>query len=60
MCLIAHDLFAWTRLLALEPQPTPGNDLTRAEPKRLRYCLFHTAGTIATTGRRRYCRLADT
>jgi len=59
-CLIAHDLFAWTRLLGLEPQQSPGDDLTRAEPKRLRYCLLHTAGTIATTGRRRYCRLADT
>ena len=60
LCLIAQDLFAWTRLLALEPQETPGDDLTRAEPKRMRYCLLHTAGTIATTGRRRYCRLADT
>jgi hypothetical protein len=60
MCLIAQDLFAWTRLLGLEPQTEPANDLTRAEPKRLRYCLLHTAGTIATTGRRRYCRLADT
>lgn len=59
-CLIAHDLFAWTRLLGLQSQQTPGDDLTRAEPKRIRYCLLHTAGTIATTGRRRYCRLADT
>jgi len=60
MCLIAQDLFAWTRLLGLEPQTSPGDDLTRAEPKRLRHCLLHTAGSIATTGRRRYCRLADT
>jgi len=60
LCLIAQDLFAWTRLLGLEPQTSPADDLTRAEPKRLRYCLLHTAGTIATTGRRRYCRLADT
>lgn len=58
-CLIAQDLFAWTRLLGLEPQDATSDDLTRAEPKRLRYCLLHTAGTIATTGRRRYCRLAD-
>ena len=36
-CLIAHDLFAWTRLLGLEPQQATGDDLTRAEPKRLRY-----------------------
>ena len=60
LCLTAQDLFAWTRLLGLEPQESPGDDLTRAEPKRLRYCLLLTAGTIATTGRRRYCRLADT
>ena len=60
LCLIAQDLFAWTRLLGLEPQPSPGDDLTRAEPKRLRYCLLHTAGTVVTTGRRHYCRLADT
>ena len=59
-CLIAHDLLAWTRLLGLEPQESQADDLTRAEPKRLRYCLLHTAGSIATTGRRRYCRLADT
>ncbi len=38
----------------------PGDDLTRAEPKRLRYTLLHTAGAIITTGRRRYCRLATT
>ena len=60
LCLIAHDLFAWIRLLGLEPQESQADDLTRAEPKRLRYCLLHTAGSIVTTGRRRYCRLADT
>lgn len=52
MTLIAHDLLAWTRTLTLD------GDLATAEPKRLRYCLFHTAGQIATTGRRRFCRLS--
>ncbi len=50
--LIAHDLLAWCRTLTLD------GDLATAEPKRLRYCLFHTAGQLATTGRRRFCRLS--
>lgn len=50
--LIAHDLLAWTRLVALT------GDLARAEPKRLRYCLLHAAGVIARTGRRTRLRLA--
>ena len=54
LVLTAHDLLAWTRLLALD------GDLATAEPKRLRYCLFHTAGHLITTGRRRFCRLSDT
>jgi hypothetical protein len=53
LCLTAHDLLAWTRILTL------GGDLARAEPKRLRYCLLHTAGHIVTTGRQRFCRLSD-
>lgn len=53
LVLVAHDLLAWTRLLVLD------NDLASAEPKRLRYCLFHTAGQIATTGRQRFCRLSS-
>jgi hypothetical protein len=57
-CLIAHDLLAWTRLLLIDPADT--EDLATAEPKRLRYCLFHTAGNIVTTSRQRFCRLADT
>ena len=52
LTLIAHDLLAWTRTLTLD------GDLATAEPKRLRYCLFHTAGHLATTGRRRFCRLS--
>ena len=54
LALTAHDLLAWTRLLALD------GDLATAEPKRLRYCLFHTAGHVITTGRRRICRLSAT
>ncbi len=53
LVLVAHDLLAWTRLLVLD------GDLASAEPKRLRYCLFHTAGQIATTGRQRFCRLSS-
>jgi hypothetical protein len=52
LVLCANDLLAWTRLLALD------NDLATAEPKRLRYCLFHTAARITRTGRRTTCRLA--
>jgi hypothetical protein len=51
--LIAHDLLAWTRLVVLD------GDLARAEPKRLRYCLLHTAGVIARSGRRTRLRLAS-
>lgn len=47
-----HDLLAWTRLVALD------GDLARAEPRRLRYCLLHTAATIVRTGRRVRLRLA--
>ncbi len=50
--LIAHDLLAWTRLVALD------GDLARAEPKRLRFCLLHTAGILARTGRQTRLRLA--
>jgi hypothetical protein len=52
--LIAHDLLAWCRLVALD------DDLARAEPKRLRYCLLHAAGHIARSGRRTRLRLAAT
>ena len=50
--LIAHDLLAWSRLVALD------GDLAHAEPKRLRYCLLHAAGIIARSGRRTRLRLA--
>jgi Transposase DDE domain group 1 len=52
--LIAHDLLAWTQLICLD------DDLARAEPKRLRYCLLHAAGHIARSGRRTRLRLAAT
>jgi Transposase DDE domain group 1 len=53
LVLSAHDLLAWTRLLALD-----GTSLAAAEPKRLRYCLLHTAARIARTSRQTTCRLA--
>jgi len=54
LVLRAHDLLAWCRLLVLD------GELATAEPKRLRYCLFHTAARITTNGRQRTCRLAAT
>jgi hypothetical protein len=50
--LIAHDLLCWSRLLVLD------GELARAEPKRLRYCLLHTAALIARRARRVHLRLA--
>jgi hypothetical protein len=51
--LIAQDLLAWSRLLVLD------DELARAEPKRLRYCLLHTAAQITRSGRRTWLRLAE-
>jgi len=51
--LIAQDLLAHTRLLALH------GDLAHAEPKRLRYCLLHTAAQIVRTSRQRWLRLSN-
>jgi hypothetical protein len=53
LVLCAHDLLAWCRHLTLN-----GTSLADAEPKRLRYCLFHTAARIGRTSRRTTCRLA--
>jgi hypothetical protein len=50
---IATDLLAWSRLLLLH------GELAVAEPKRLRYCLLHTAAVIVHSGRRHQLRLAD-
>jgi hypothetical protein len=51
--LIAQDLLAWTRILTLD------GDLARAEPKRLRYCLLHTAAEVVRSSRQRWLRVAD-
>lgn len=53
LVLCAHDLLAWTRLLTLA-----GTNLADAEPKRLRYCLFHTAARISTSSRQTTCQVA--
>ena len=42
---MAQDLFAFTQGLVLE------DELAKAEPKRLRYALLHTAGRLTSTGR---------
>jgi hypothetical protein len=48
---IAQDLQAWTQGLCLT------GELARAEPKRLRYSTWHTAGRLVATGRRLILRL---
>lgn len=53
LVLTAQDLMVWAQFLCLD------GELARAEPKRLRYCLFHTAAVIARSGRRTWLRLAD-
>jgi len=53
VALTAQDLLAWTRLLTLD------GDLARAEPKRLRYCLLHTAGELVHTSRQRRLRISS-
>jgi hypothetical protein len=52
LVLVAQDLIAWTKLLCLD------GELARAEPKRLRYCLFHAAGNITRSGRQTRLRIA--
>ena len=49
--MLAHDLLVWTQALALD------GELAKAEPKRLRYQLFHVAGRLAFSGRRAKLRL---
>ena len=53
LSMAAHDLLAWTKLLALD------GSLAKAEPKRLRHCLLHTAARLTRTGRRHIAKLAD-
>jgi Transposase DDE domain group 1 len=51
LALLAHDLLAWLRLLALDGQ------LALAKPKRLRGSLLHVAGRITRSARRRTLHL---
>ena len=53
LVLIAGDLLVWVKGLCLE------GELARAEPKRLRYTLLHTAGVLARSARRTTLRIAD-
>lgn len=52
--LCAQDLIAWTQLLCLN------GELAKAQPKRLRYCLFHTAATVTRNSRQDSLNLSDT
>lgn len=48
---IAADLIAWLQILALD------GELARAEPKRLRYRVLHTAARLTRGQRRRWLRI---
>jgi hypothetical protein len=48
---VAADLQAWTQALCLT------GELARCEPKRLRYCVWHAAGRLISSGRRLILRL---
>jgi DDE family transposase len=52
LVLMAADLVAWAQRLCL------GDEFVSAEPKRLRYALWHAAGRLVRTGRRTILRLA--
>jgi hypothetical protein len=52
--LLAHDLIIWTQALLLD------GELANAEPKRLRYRLFHVAGRLAFSARRARLHLQHT
>jgi hypothetical protein len=54
LVLIAHDLISWSQTLLLD------GELSKAEPKRLRYRLLHTAARLAFGGRRAHLRLQRT
>lgn len=53
LVLVAADLVAWCQQLLLD------GELRVAEPKRLRYALWHCAGRLVRTGRRIILRLQD-
>jgi hypothetical protein len=52
--MLAHDLLVWTQALCVD------GELAKAEPKRLRYRLFHVAGRLAFSGRRAKLHLQNT
>jgi hypothetical protein len=52
--LIAAMLIAWLKLIALD------GDLARAEPKTLRYKVFHAAARLSRGGRKRRLKIAAT
>jgi Transposase DDE domain group 1 len=52
--MIACVLLAWLKLLALD------GDLTKAEPKTLRYRVLHAAARLVSGGRRRTLKIAAT
>jgi hypothetical protein len=52
LALTAQDLLAWTQHLLLD------GDLSRAEPKRLRYRLLHVAARITRTARKTRLRIS--
>ncbi len=52
LVLIAGDLLSFAKALLFSAE------FRRAEPRRLRYCLLHSAGVIVSSGRRRTLRLA--
>ena len=52
--LIAATLISWLQLITLD------GDLAVAEPKTLRYRLFHAAARLARSGRRRHLKIAAT
>jgi hypothetical protein len=55
LVLIAQDLGAWSQKLLIDDP-----ELKRAEPKRMRYALWHVAGRLVRSGRRVVLRLART
>ena len=54
LVLAAQDLVAWTKGVCLDP------DLRSAEPKRLRYALFHVAARLVRSGRQVRVRIQAT
>ncbi len=53
LVLIAGDLLTWMKGLCLD------GPLARAEPKRLRYTILHTAGVLVRSARRTTLRIAE-